>query len=92
MNRWALVVAGLYILILAVLTVPLILLAGFPKVDVEEAVKAFVYWQYWLWLSVMALSQFALRRSRCESPAGGRSPREHSGPRSWQADSWRGAW
>ena len=60
MKRWALVVAGLYVLILAVFTVPFVLLTMMPKVSVEDAVEAYVHWQYWLWLGVMALSQFAL--------------------------------
>jgi hypothetical protein len=60
MKRWALVVAGLYVLILAVFTGPFVLLTMMPKVSVEDAVEAYVHWQYWLWLGVMALSQFAL--------------------------------
>jgi hypothetical protein len=60
MKRWALVVAGLYVLFLAVFTVPFILLTMAPTVKVGEALDAYVHWQYWLWLGVMALSQFAL--------------------------------
>jgi hypothetical protein len=60
MKRWALVVAGLYVSTLAVLTVPFVLLTLLPKVSAEDALKAYVQWQYWVWLAVMALSQFAL--------------------------------
>ncbi|MHC1769414.1 MAG: hypothetical protein AB9869_34880 [Verrucomicrobiia bacterium] len=60
MHRWALVMAGLYALILAVLTVPFILLTLTPDVRAADALKAYLHWQYWLWLAVMALSQFGL--------------------------------
>jgi hypothetical protein len=60
MKSWALAVAGLYVLILAVLTVPAIILAGLPKVKPGEAVEVFIHWQFWLWLAVMALGQLAL--------------------------------
>src|ERR1041384_4558722 len=60
MKRWALVVAGLYSLILVIFTVPVILLAMAPKVTAEEALDSYAHWQYWLGLGVMAVSQFAL--------------------------------
>jgi hypothetical protein len=60
MKRWALVVAGLYVMILMVVTVPVILLAAIPKMKADEAVTAYIHWQYWLWLAVMGLSQFVL--------------------------------
>ena len=60
MKRWALVVASLYVLILAVFTVPFVLLAFTPKVSLKDAAEAYAHWQYWLWLGVMLLSQFAL--------------------------------
>jgi len=59
MKRWALIVAALYMAILAVLTVPFILLAFVPRVHLE-AFQIFTQWQYWLWLVVMFISQFAL--------------------------------
>ncbi len=60
MKRWAPIIAGLYCLILAVLTVPVILLAFAPRVKIEQAVETGAAWQYWLWLAVMTISQFSL--------------------------------
>ena len=59
MKRWAVLVAGLYCLILAVLTVPVIALA-LPKLEFQDAVAACADWPYWAWLLVMALGQAAL--------------------------------
>ena len=41
MKRWALVVIGLYLLILGVLTVPVIEMAFFPRVELLEAAKVY---------------------------------------------------
>ena len=60
MKRWALVVAGLYFLILAALTVPAIELAFGSKVTLAEAVESYLFWPYWVWLVVMVVSQAAL--------------------------------
>ena len=68
MKRWALVVLGLYLLILIVLTVPVILLAFAPwkgsnpaeAVRLAEAVGVFAAWPYWLWVAVMILGQAVL--------------------------------
>jgi hypothetical protein len=60
MKRWALIVAGLYVALLLVMTVPAILLAFAPHVGVGEAFKAFVAWPYWVWLVIMLVSQIAL--------------------------------
>ena len=59
MKRWALIVAALYVAILAVLTVPAILLAFVPQVKLD-VFKIFAAWGYWLWLAVMGVSQFTL--------------------------------
>ena len=59
MKRWALIVAGLYMAILIVLTVPFILLVFVPQVKLD-VLKIFAQWGYWLWLAVMVISQFAL--------------------------------
>ncbi len=59
MKRWALIVAVLYVVILAVLTVPVILLAFVPQLKLD-VFKVFAEWGYWLWLAVMGISQFAL--------------------------------
>jgi hypothetical protein len=60
MKRWALMVAALYVAILAVLTVPAGLLAFVPQAKLADGVKVYVCWPYWLWLAVMFAGQFAL--------------------------------
>src|SRR5947208_14191495 len=60
MKRWALIVAGLYLLILAVLTVPVIMLAFLPQGDWKEALAAYSYAWYWVVLGVMVSGQLAL--------------------------------
>lgn len=60
MKRWALIVAALYVAILAVLTVPAGLLAFVPQAKLADGVKVYWWWPYWLWLVVMFASQFAL--------------------------------
>ena len=60
MKRWALIVAALYIAILAILTVPAGLLAFVPQAKLAEGVKVYLCWPYWLWLAVMFAGQFAL--------------------------------
>ena len=59
MKRWAILVAALYCLILAALTLPVILLA-FRDQSLKEAAGVFTVWPYWIWLLVMVLSQAAL--------------------------------
>ncbi len=65
MKYWALLVAALYLLILAVLTVPVLAAAFAPKLgwaDIWPATSKDLrdLWPYWLWLVVMSFSQFAL--------------------------------
>jgi len=60
MKRWALVVAGLYGLILAALTLPVIAVAFVGEVEFAELAKVYGCWPYWLWLIVMMVSQAAL--------------------------------
>lgn len=60
MRRWALVVAGLYGLILAALTLPVTALAFVGEVKFAELAKVYACWPYWLWLIVMMASQAAL--------------------------------
>jgi hypothetical protein len=50
----------LYCLILAVLTVPWIVLTLGPQVTLQNAAESYLQWQYWLCLLVMTLSQVAL--------------------------------
>jgi hypothetical protein len=59
MKRWALIVAALYMVIMAVLTVPFGLLAFVPELG-WDAFGIYKEWQYWLWLAVMVISQFTL--------------------------------
>ena len=58
MKRWALVVAGLYLVVLLVLSGPAVMLA-FPSEDVNLQELYLDGW-YWLWLAIMVVSQFAL--------------------------------
>jgi len=62
MKRWALVVLGLYLLILIVLTVPVIRAAFVPRKGESpvDAFGVFAMWPYWLWVTVMVLGQAAL--------------------------------
>jgi len=60
MRRWAILVAALYFLILAALTVPVIALAFFKDTTVKDAVEVYAAWPYWAWLAVMVLGQAAL--------------------------------
>jgi hypothetical protein len=61
MKRWAIVVAVLYLLVLVVLTAPGLLVA-FPenKMGMSGVVDAYTSWGYWVFLAVLAISQFAL--------------------------------
>jgi hypothetical protein len=60
MKRWALVVVGLYLLILVVLTVPVTLLAFAPQASAKDIAEAYLHFPYWLWVGVMVLGQAAL--------------------------------
>ncbi len=63
MKRWAILVAALYVLILAVLTVPfgLAAFAGEKNsVGLKDAAGVYTTWPYWAWLAVMGLAQVAL--------------------------------
>jgi len=60
MKRWALVVAGLYLVMLASLTVPATLLAFVPNIGLGDVAGVYRDWPYWLWLGVMTVSQCAL--------------------------------
>jgi hypothetical protein len=59
MKRWAILVAGLYCLILAAETVPLILVAFYPT-EIKGSLSAYSNRAYWVWLLVMFLGQAAL--------------------------------
>jgi hypothetical protein len=60
MKFWALIVAGLYIVLLAMLTVPATALAFGKDLGFAVGVRLYSSWGYWAWLGVMALSQLAL--------------------------------
>ena len=60
MKRWAFVVVGLYLLMLAVLTVPVTLLAFAPQANAKDIAGAYLQFFYWFWLGVMGLAQAAL--------------------------------
>lgn len=60
MKRWALLVAGLYFVILAALTIPTLALAFAGSIKTNEMLGTFQFWPYWIWVAVMVISQFAL--------------------------------
>ncbi len=60
MKNWALIIVAVYGCILVVLTLPVVLLAFAPQLGLDEAIKAFGAWGYWLWIAVMLLGQAAL--------------------------------
>jgi hypothetical protein len=59
MKRWAILVAVLYLLIIAALTAPLGMVC-FKDTDFKEAAKVYDSWLFWAWLGVMVLAQIAL--------------------------------
>src|SRR5580704_11946927 len=60
MKRWAWIDAGLYAVLLLVMTVPAGLLAFAPKIGLREAAEPLTTCAYWVWLAVMFASQLAL--------------------------------
>ena len=60
MKRWALLVAGLYLLILVALTIPTMALAFVGSWKANDMLSTFRNWPYWVWVAVMVISQFAL--------------------------------
>jgi hypothetical protein len=63
MKRWAVLVAALYLLVLAALTVPVLLTLGAElssESPLREAFKAYAQPPYWIWVVVMAGCQLAL--------------------------------
>lgn len=61
--HWGLVVAGLYIILLVVLTLPLIA-ACFPSDAARNGLpyKVYATWQYWILIALLVLSQLLLLR------------------------------
>jgi hypothetical protein len=57
MKRWAVLVVGLYFLILISLTAPLILVGFYPTETVQSALEAFSGSLYWAGLGVMVVAQ-----------------------------------
>ena len=57
MKSWTFVVAGLYALVLALLTIPVLALGPWKLPDL---VGLYATWAYWLWLLVMAGCQLVL--------------------------------
>ena len=65
MKRWAVLTVLLYALALLLLTAPVLLIAfgGWVKKDVmglQDALKIYLSWGYWLWLAVLAAGQALL--------------------------------
>jgi len=60
MKRWALVVVLLYGLALVALTLPVLMAAFAPELDLSVMAGVFGQWEYWVWLGVMLLCQAGL--------------------------------
>ncbi|MGA3163224.1 MAG: hypothetical protein ABSD77_03365 [Verrucomicrobiota bacterium] len=64
MKRWAALTVLLYALVLMALTVPVLLIAfgGWAKngIGLQDALKTYSYWEYWLWLAVLVAGQVLL--------------------------------
>jgi hypothetical protein len=64
MKRWAALTVLLYALALMALTVPVLLIAfgGWAKngIGLQDALKFYSYWEYWLWLAVLVAGQALL--------------------------------
>ena len=67
MRRWAILTAGLYALMLLLLTVPVTLVAWLKwspgsgwtiggDAPPGEIIKVFAQWGYWLWLGVLVVA------------------------------------
>lgn len=64
MNRWAWLVALLYVVVVALLTAPVLVVSFLPKSlnTLSDLAEIFASWQYWLLLAAMFVSQYALLR------------------------------
>lgn len=60
MKRWAILVAILYALIIALLALPTILISFVPTLDIKSVASLYIYWQWWLILALMGLAQACL--------------------------------
>jgi len=64
MKRWAALTVLLYALVLMALTVPVLLIAfgGWAKngIGLQDALKFYSRWEYWLWLAVLLAGQVLL--------------------------------
>ena len=65
MKRWAVLTVLLYTIVLLLLTVPVLLLAfgGWAKdgaIGLQDALKVYSNWGYWLWLAVLVAGQVLL--------------------------------
>ena len=60
MKRWPVVIALLYGITLTVLIVPAVYLAFVGSKDEINPISLFRSWQYWVWLAVLMLNQWAL--------------------------------
>jgi hypothetical protein len=60
MKRWAILVAGLYLVTLVALTMPVLIAAFYPSMPIRDLVAAYFSWVYWALLVVMILGQAAM--------------------------------
>lgn len=79
MKKAALVLAGLYVLVLLVLTVPVLWVCFGPAAGWKDLLAVFGVWIYWVWLALMVLCAWAL----LALPAGAPSARPVVQRRIW---------
>ncbi|MDD5217661.1 MAG: hypothetical protein PHS88_06100 [Candidatus Omnitrophica bacterium] len=58
MKKWGLAVAGLYGLLLLILTWPVVKIALMQHKETINAANLFTAWQYWVWLVVFVVGQY----------------------------------
>lgn len=68
MNRWAIKVSALYVVIALILAVPVFTVAWWeiPTVHLKDVIEICGFWQNWLLVAVMFVSQYALLRTPVE--------------------------
>ncbi len=60
MKLWGIVVAGLYLAALLMFSVPLTMLAFWPKSTLSDASDMYLSWSYWVWIALMLLGELSL--------------------------------
>lgn len=60
MKNWALLIAGLYLALFVILTVPAGLLAFAPTLGIRDAAHVYLARPYWIWLAIVMICQISL--------------------------------